>query len=181
MIGLALRSLRYRAGGFVASFVALFLGTAIVMAFASLLETAAADEVSAASRETLVVMASVVGGWGLVIVTFAVVSTLSLSVRQREREMAVLKNVGATPAQIGRMIVGEAAVVAVVAGALAIPPAMLGGRLVLDLLVATDQVAPDVPHRFGGLTIGVGLGIGVVAAVLAAVLSARRTLRLRAT
>ena len=181
MFELALRSLRFRAGGFLASFVALFLGATIVMAFASMLETGTGEGVSGTSRETLVTMASVVGGFGLVIVVFAVASTLGLAVRQRSAEMAVLRNVGATPAQIGRMIVGEAVVVALVGGLVAIPPALLGGRLLLEALVATDQVAAGVAYRFGALTIGLGLGINVVAATLAAALTARRTARLRAT
>ncbi|MFC9253815.1 FtsX-like permease family protein [Amycolatopsis thailandensis] len=54
-------------------------------------------------------MASVVGGWGMVIVLFATLSTLSLLIRQRAPELALLKGAGATPSQIGRMIVGEAA------------------------------------------------------------------------
>ena len=48
------------------------------------------------SRKTLITIASVVGGWGLILVVFAVASTLTLSVRQRGAEMALLKNVGAT-------------------------------------------------------------------------------------
>ena len=164
MFDLALRSVRYRTAGFLASFIALFLGATIVMAFASMIETGTGDGVSATSRETLVTMASVVGGFGLITVVFAVTSTLTLSVRQRSAEMAVLKNVGATPVQVGRMIVGEAAIIALAAGLLAILPAMLGGRLLLEMLAATDQVAGDVRYRFGPVTLGLGLGIGVVAA-----------------
>lgn len=181
MFDLALRSLRFRTGGFLASFVALFLGATIVMAFAAMLDTSTGEGVSATSRETLVTMASVVGGFGLVIVIFAVTSTLTLSVHQRSAEMAALKNVGATPAQIGRMIAGEAAIVALASGLLAILPAMLGGRLLLEMLAATDQVSADVAYRFGLLTLGLGLGISVAAATLAAALTARSTARMRAT
>ena len=102
MLGLALSSLRYRPGGFVASFLAMFLGATILMAFASMLDTSTGDNVDAATEETLVNMATIVGGWGMLIVVFAVASTLTLSVRQRSTEMALLKSIGATPAQIGR-------------------------------------------------------------------------------
>lgn len=181
MFSLALRSLRFRSGGFVASFVAIFLGATILMAFASMLDTSAGDAVSATDEETLVTMASVVGGWGLLIVVFAVASTLTLSVRQRSAEMALLKSVGATPAQLGGMIVGEAAIVATVAAVTAIPLAMLGGGLLLELLKDTDQVAPAVSYGFGPIAIGMGLGITFVAATIAAMVTARRATRLGAT
>ena len=95
--------------------------------------------------------------------------------------MAVLKNFGATPVQVGRMIVGEAAIIALAAGLLAILPAMLGGRLLLEMLAATDQVAGDVRYRFGPVTLGLGLGIGVVAATVTAAVTAWRTTRMGAT
>src|SRR5690349_7550917 len=134
MFALAIGSLRRRAGAFTASFLALFLGSTIIMAFASMLDTAASGGATGEARSTLVVMANVVGGWGLLLVVFAVTSTLTLSVRQRASEIALLKSVGATPAQLSRMIVGEAAVLAVAAALLAIVPGMLAGRGVLGLL-----------------------------------------------
>src|SRR5262249_35835571 len=142
MFALALRSLRRRAGAFTATFLAIFLGATILMAFASLLDTSLGEGVSSANRETLVTMANVVGGWGLLIVIFAVASTLTLSVRQRGTELALLKSIGATPAQIRRMIVGEAAVVAVIAAASAIPLAILAGHGLFAMLVHTHQLAP---------------------------------------
>jgi ABC-type antimicrobial peptide transport system permease subunit len=179
MLGLALRSLRFRAGGFVASFLAMFLGATMVMTFASMLDTATADGVPTAARETLMIMGNVVGGWALILVVFAVTSTLTLSVRQRSTEMALLKSIGATPAQIGRMVVGETVVVAVIAAVVAIPLAVLGGRRLLDMLISTDQVTADVTYAFGPIALGMGVGITVGGAVIAALLAARRTTRLR--
>lgn len=179
MLRLALRSLRHRPTGFTASFVATFLGAAILMGFASMLDTSAGDGVDATSEETLTTMAMIVGGWGLLLVLFAVASTLTLSVRQRAAEMALLKNVGATPAQLGRMIVGEAAVVALVGAVAAILPAVLAGRALLWLLKETDQVASGVGYRFGPVAISMGLGITVLAATGAALVTARRAARMR--
>ncbi|GGU95454.1 transporter [Actinomadura cremea] len=175
MTALALRSLRKRTGAFVASFLALFLGATILMAFASMLDTASGT--SGTAHETLVTMASVVGGWGLLLVVFAVTSTLTLSVRQRSAEMALLKSIGATPAQLTRMITGEAAGLAVVAALLAIGPAVLAGRGLLALLHGTDQVPEDVSHAFGPIAISMGAGITFVSAVGAALLTARRLAR----
>jgi ABC-type antimicrobial peptide transport system permease subunit len=181
MFGLSLRSLRFRAGGFAASFLTMFLGATILMAFASMLDTSAGAHVDADSEETLGIMATVVGGWGLIIVAFGVASTLALSVRQRNREMALLKAIGATPTQIRRMIVGEAAVLAVVAAVAAIPPAILGGALLLEVLKDTDQVALAVEYSFGPTAIGIGLGITFVASTIAALVAARRATKTRAS
>ncbi|WP_222723130.1 ABC transporter permease [Actinomadura alba] len=162
-----------------ATFLSMFLGATMVMAFASMLDTALGDGVPAASQETLLTMANVVGGWGLLMVAFAVTSTLTLSVRQRSTEMALLKSIGATPAQIGRMIVGETAVVAVVAAALAIPFAVLGGSRLLEVLISTDQVDPGVTYVFGPAALGIGLGVTFVGSTIAAMLTTRRTTRMR--
>jgi len=181
MTRLALSSLRHRSAAFAVSFLSVFLGATILMTFAAMLDTAAGPGVDDASAETLGTMAAVVGGWGMLIVVFAVTSTLTLSVRQRSKEMALLKAVGATPAQVGRMIVLEAALVAVVAGLAAIPGAALGGRLLLDVLHDTDQVAPSVGYAFGPIAVGMGLGVCLLAATVAAVVTARRAARMRAT
>jgi ABC-type antimicrobial peptide transport system permease subunit len=181
MVKLALSSLRHRTGAFVASFLSLFLGATIVMAFASLLDTGlGSDQASSTERETLVVMANVVGGWGLIIVVFAVASTLTLSVRQRRREMALLKTVGATPRQVRRMIVGEAAVVSIVAAGAAVVPAAGAGRLVFALLRDSDQVSSAVDYRFGAIALGIGFGVTFLAATIAALLTARRATGVRA-
>jgi ABC-type antimicrobial peptide transport system permease subunit len=181
MLDLALSSVRFRVAGLAASFLSIFLGATIVMAFASMLDTRAGDGVDAASKETLFNMATIVGGWGLPIVVFAVASTLMLSVRQRGKEMALLRSVGATPTQVGRMLVGEAALLSVVAALAALAPALLAGALLVELLKDTDQVAPTVPYRFGPIAIVMGLGITFAAATIAALVTARRAAKMRTT
>lgn len=180
IFGLALRTLRYRTSAFGASFLAMFLGAIILMSFASLMDTAAGPGVDPVTEESLFLMASVVGGWGMMIVGFAVMSTLSLLVSQRNTEMAVLKSIGATPAQVGRLIVGEAAVVAVLAAGLAIVPAMFSGQLLVSLLKDTGQVADGVSHQFGMFAIHIGVGITLVAAIAGAGLTARRATKVAA-
>jgi hypothetical protein len=178
MLRLALATLRYRTGGFAASFTAVFVGATIVMGFAALLDTSLGA--TGESRKTLITIASVVGGWGLILVVFAVASTLTLSIRQRGAEMALLKNVGATPAQISRMIVGETILVTLAGAALAILPAAFAGRLLLTVLASTHQVAAGVAYRFGPVAAGIGLGITLTAATIAAILATARTTRMRA-
>jgi putative ABC transport system permease protein len=173
MIGVALRGLRHRPGDFVATFLSAFLGALLLMTFASMLDTSAGAD--AASAESLSTTAGVAGGWCLVIVIFAVTSTLTLAVRRRADQTALLRRLGATGPQLRRMIVGEAAVVALVAAAVAVPVALFLGRLLLALMQDTGQVAPGIDYVFGPVALGAGFGVTLLGAVVAAVATARRT------
>jgi putative ABC transport system permease protein len=173
MIATALRNLRHRPGGFVSTFLSAFLGAALLMAFASLIDTAA-DVDAASGNESLVTTASVGGGWCLVIVAFAVTSTLTLAIRQRSEQIQLLRRIGATGPQLRRMIVGEAAVVAVVASAVAVPVGLLLGRVLVNLLQNTGQVAESVDPAFGATALGTGFGVTLLGSVIAAVAAARR-------
>ncbi|MEU5884183.1 ABC transporter permease [Spirillospora sp. NPDC047279] len=181
MFGLALRTLRFRAATFAAAFLSMFLGASIIMTFGSMFDTALLGGASSAGTETMVTMASVVGGWGLLLVVFAVASTLTLSIRQRAEEVALLKSVGATPGQIRRMVVGEAAVLSVAASALAVVPGLFAGRGLLEMLISTEQVNADVSYVFGPLAVAMGMGITVVSSIGAASLAVRRASRMRVT
>jgi putative ABC transport system permease protein len=173
MTRLALSGLRHRTGAFVATFLSAALGAAILMTFAALLDTAGGTT-DAASQEGLITMASVAGGWCLLIVVFAVSSTMSLSVRQRELEIGVLRRAGATPGQLTRMIIGEAVLVAAVAAAVAVPIGLVLGRVLLDLLADTGQVAASVGYVFGPIALGMGFGVTILGSVVGALLAARR-------
>ncbi|MFD6274368.1 FtsX-like permease family protein [Streptomyces sp. NPDC060209] len=177
MLFLAVRSIRKRPGRFLATLLSAFLGAVIIMTFSSLHDTAAAPGVDKVSSESMTIAASVVGGYGSLLVFFAIASTLTVSVRQRAEEIHLLRCTGATPAQIARMVVGESAVVALAGAVLAIGPAVLGGRLLLDLFKDSGQVAAHVDPAFGAMALGSGFGITVLASVGAAFLAVRRATR----
>ncbi|MFG2269741.1 FtsX-like permease family protein [Streptomyces chartreusis] len=177
MFMLSLRSVRHRPGRFLATLLSAFLGAAIIMTFNSMHDTAAQDGVDPTSAETLSTAAGVVGGYGTLLVFFAVASTLTVNVRQRAAELELLRCSGATPAQLKRMVVGEAVVVALVGAALAIGPAMLGGRALLDLFQDSGQVAGSVPHDFGPIALISGIDITLLASAGAAFLAVRRATR----
>jgi putative ABC transport system permease protein len=181
MTRLALSGLRHRTGAFVATFLSSALGAAILMTFAAMTDTAGGAGMDAASQESLVTMTGVAGGWCLLIVVFAVSSTMSLSVRQRSREMGVLRNAGATPGQIRRMIIGEAMVVALAAAAVAVPIGLFLGRILLRLLQDTGQVADSVGYVFGPAALGMGIGVTVLGSVLGALLAGRSSAQRRST
>ncbi|MFJ4367326.1 FtsX-like permease family protein [Streptomyces chartreusis] len=177
MFMLSLRSIRHRPGRFLATLLSAFLGAAIIMTFNSMHDTAAQDGVDSTSAETLSTAAGVIGGYGTLLVFFAVASTLTVNVRQRAAELELLRCSGATPAQLKRMVVGEAVVVALVGAALAIGPAMLGGRALLDLFQDSGQVAGSVPHDFGPIAWISGIDITLLASAGAAFLAVRRATR----
>ena len=177
MFMLAMRSIRHRPGRFLATLLCAFLGAAIIMTFNSMHDTAAQDGVDPTSSETLSTAAGVVGGYGTLLVFFAVASALTVNVRQRAAELELLRCSGATPAQLRRMVVGEAVVVALVGAALAIGPAMLGGRALLEVFQDSGQVAESVDPSFGPIALMTGIDITLLASAGAAFLAVRRATR----
>lgn len=175
MFGIAVRSLRFRVGRFAATFINVFLGAVILTAFATLFDTARGNGISAADKESLTTIAAAVGGWGLIIVGFGVAATMNLATRQRSSELALLKAVGATPQQIARMISTEGTIIALVASALAVAPAILIGRATLSGLQSSNQIADTVDHTFGPLALITGPAVTLAATLAAAVITARRT------
>ncbi|MFF0092234.1 FtsX-like permease family protein [Streptomyces canus] len=179
MFMLAMRSIGQRPGRFLATLLAAFLGAGIIMTFNSLYDTAGRPGVDPVSSDTLTTSASVVGGYGTLLVFFAVASTLTVNVRQRASELELLRCSGATPGQIRRMVVGEAVAVALIGAVLAIGPAMLGGQALLDAFQDSGQVAGSVDHSFGPVALLSGVDITLVAAAGAAFLAVRRATRTR--
>lgn len=177
MFALALRSIRFRPGRLVATLLSAFLGATIIMTFNSMHDTAGAKGVDDVSAESLGLVAGVVGGYGTLLVFFAVASTMTVNVRQRSEEIALLRSTGATPAQVRWMVVGESAVVAVVGALLAIGPAMIGGRLLLDMFKDSGQVAQQVDYSFGVVALLTGVDTTLLAAIGAAFLAVRRATR----
>ncbi|MEU0726502.1 FtsX-like permease family protein [Streptomyces sp. NPDC006140] len=177
MFVLAMRSIRQRPGRFLATLLCAFLGAAIIMTFNAMHDTAGQAGVDAVSAETLSTAAGVVGGYGTLLVFFAIASTLTVNVRQRAAEMELLRCSGATPGQLGRMVVGEAVAVALAGAALAVGPAMLGGRALLGVFQDSGQVARSVGFSFGPVALATGAGITLAAAAGAAFLAVRRATR----
>ncbi|MBT2410412.1 FtsX-like permease family protein [Streptomyces sp. ISL-12] len=177
MGALAVRSVRHRPGRFLATLLSAFLGAGVVMTFNSLHDTAAGDHVDAVSAETLGLSAGVVGGYGTLLVFFAIASTLTVNVRRRAAELELLRCSGATPAQLRRMVVGEAVAVALAGTVLASGPAMLGGRALLGVFQDSGQVAESVEYAFGPVALVSGVAVTLLAAAGAAFLAVRRVTR----
>jgi putative ABC transport system permease protein len=126
------------------------------------------------SSETLIAMAAVFGGIAVMVAMFVVASTLALSVQQRQREMALLRAIGATPRQVRRMIVTETMVVAALATALGCVPGGYLGRWLFDQLAANGLVPPAVTFRQGWIPAVTAASVALLTALAAAMLAGRR-------
>jgi putative ABC transport system permease protein len=113
----------------------------------------------------------------VVIATFGIVNTLGAGVRERLREIAILRANGMTAAQVQAMVVSEAAIMGLVAGMAAV---------VTGLLVAWGMIALGTPDSLGiGLAIPwalmasvvlLGVGVAIVASVYPARQAGRQSI-----
>jgi putative ABC transport system permease protein len=133
------------------------------------------------ARTTLIAVTASFGGLALFIAMFVVASTMGLSIQQREREIALLRAVAATPGQIRRMIAWEAALVGLVGSALGIWPGAMLGRALADGLVDHGIAPANLTVSAGWLPIAAAVGGGVVAALLAVLGAGRRAARVPPT
>ncbi|MEV7801872.1 FtsX-like permease family protein [Microbispora sp. NPDC088329] len=133
------------------------------------------------SRENLVVLAAVFGAMAVMVALFVVSTTLALAVRQRRREMALLRAVGATPSQVRRMVLIEALAVAAPATALGCLAAPFLGRWLLARLAGAGVVPPVVEFRQGLIPPLVAAGVAVLTAVVAVLAGVRGTVLARPT
>lgn len=115
----------------------------------------------------------VFAGISLFVGAFIIANTFAMSVRQRMREFALLRALGASPTQVFASILVQAAVVGVLGSALGV---VAGFGLVTALRAVLARLGMDLSGRIplDASTIAVSLAIGTVVAVAAAAVPARR-------
>lgn len=177
MSTLALRSLRHRATAMTATFVAILLGTAVMGSFTPLIQVGLDPATPSAERETLVVLGAVVGAWGTVIALFSIVSTVGVTVRQREVEIGLLRTIGAEPRQVRTLLRVETLAVALAATVLGALVAGLTSRALLDLLQSGGVVSEHVAHSGGWLALAATVVLLLVVTLAAAGLAGSRASR----
>ncbi|MGC0312900.1 ABC transporter permease [Kitasatospora acidiphila] len=129
---------------------------------------------AANAQVRLISMGAVLGGTSLLVALLVVVGTFGLSIQQRQREIAVLRAVGATGRQVRKMIGGEALVVGLVAGALgAVAGLPLGGWL-HERFVALDVIPANLPVVLSPFPVLVAAAATLLSGWAAARISARR-------
>src|SRR5215475_7993410 len=133
------------------------------------------------TRQTLIPVTAAFGGLALFIAMFVVASTLGLSIQQREREIALLRAVAATPGQIRRMIAWEAVIVALIGSAAGIWPGIVLGRAIARGLTDHGIVPPNFTLDYGWLPAAAAIVGGVAAALIAVLAAGRRAARVPPT
>jgi putative ABC transport system permease protein len=133
------------------------------------------------TRTTLIPVTAAFAGLAVFIAMFVVASTLGLSIQQREREIALLRAVAATPGQIRRMIGWEATFVALVGSAVGIWPGIVLGRALGHALVRHGIAPPDVTIQADWMLAAAVIACGVATTLLAVLAAGRRAARVAPT
>ncbi|WP_243885143.1 FtsX-like permease family protein [Cellulomonas fengjieae] len=176
---LASSGVRAHRGAYVGTAVVLAVAAAVLavtgVIFESGLRTQSAGD--PASGGTLVALASSYAGTLIVVVVMVVAATVSLALRSRRREFALLRAVGATPAQVRRTVTFEVAAVSLVAAPLGAVAGLFGARLLDPMLVRSGMVAPDFTSALSPLPVLVAVALIAVTAVPVGRLGAREAAR----
>ena len=133
------------------------------------------------SRTKLIAVAASFGGIALFIAVFVVASTMGLSIQQREREIALLRAVAATPGQIRRMIAWEAVLIGLLGAAAGIVPGAILGHALGEGLVDHGIAPENFAVKADGLPVAAAIGGCVLAALLAVLGAGRRASKVSPT
>ena len=119
----------------------------------------------------------VFGGIALFVGAFVIFNTISITVAQRARELATLRTIGASRAQLLRSVVLETLVIGLLASAIGLL-AGLGLAKGLDaLFAALGGELPKAGTVLAGRTVAVSLATGTLVTVLAGLFPALRATR----
>lgn len=170
MLSLSRKTVRQSWPPYAGAFVAVACGV-VLMAVAVTL--AGAIEVSMrgsgltsaerAQLDDLAAMVGIMSGVALFMAMFVVASTFGFVVAARQRELGLLRLIGATPRQVRRMVLGESAVVAVLAALAGSLLATLATPAFVALLEAKGLLALELtmPPRWIAWVAAGGSGVGV--------------------
>ena len=114
-----------------------------------------------------------IGALAVFVSVFVVGTTFTFQVSVRRRELALLRAVGGTPRQVRRMLLGEAAVVGVVASLVGAALGIVGAHLLGDRMIDGGLLSRYWEVRSVALPVGASVLIGLATAV-AGVLAASR-------
>ncbi len=142
-------------------------------------EVRAPGDENASAQELLIGIGASLGGYVAMLVAFVVAGTIGLSVRHRRRDLALLRAIAATPGQVRRMIVAEAALIGLVAAVIGVPAGIAATAWTHGQFVERGFLPAGFPMTSGVLSSLVAvLGI-VLVAMLSALIAARRITGIR--
>jgi putative ABC transport system permease protein len=105
---------------------------------------------------------------------FVIQNTFRITVAQRIRELALLRAVGATGAQVTRMVLMEAVLLAVLASAIGVVAGVGVAELIKSGMDLLGLGVPDGPLTVMPRTVVVAMSVGVVVTLVSALIPARR-------
>lgn len=112
---------------------------------------------------------------------FVLTGTVSLGVRQRLRELALLRTAGATPRQLRRMLRLEIVFVTLAAALPALPVGVLVAQLVATRFRELGAVPPQFTVALNPVVLVAAVVVGLAVTVFATGLAARRAVRIAPT
>ncbi len=117
------------------------------------------------------------GGIALFVGSFVIANTLSITIAQRTRELATLRTLGASRAQVLRSVMVEALVIGTVASVTGLFLGLGLAKGLNSLLVSFGIDLPQASTVFKTRTVVVSLAVGIVVTLLAALRPALRATR----
>jgi putative ABC transport system permease protein len=139
----------------------------------------AAEFAGVATSLPLIIMSGVFGGMVAVVMALVVSATIGLSVRQRRRELALLRASGATPAQVRKLVVAETMLVSLLALVAGLLLGRTMGSWIFGLLTGSGIVPSALRFDQGPLPFA-GAALLTIAVVRVAVgVAAGRAARIR--
>ncbi|MFE2867290.1 ABC transporter permease [Embleya sp. NPDC059259] len=125
----------------------------------------------------LVSIAGALGAVALIVAVFTVIALTSLQIRERSRELAMLRIVGATPRQVKRLLRAEIRMVAASAGGLGGVAGPLVGAAMIGVIRSWGVLPATLEPVFGPLPFIVAMLTGFLAAEIATRVAVRRVTR----
>jgi putative ABC transport system permease protein len=125
----------------------------------------------------LQILAAAFAGWTLLATLFGVVSMITLSVQQRQREVALLRAIGTTPRQVRQLVLVETGVLAALATVLAVVPGGFLGRLLFDVFADNGAASPLLEFQRGIIPAIAAVVATMGAAVGSAAIASKRAAR----
>lgn len=139
----------------------------------------AEDSDDLGAQELLIQAGGAFGGYVVLLIVFVVAATVGLSVRHRRRDLALLRAIAATPGQVRKMIMTEAAMVSLAALIVGMPAGLLATRFVHDQLVDRGFVPDSFPVSDGVVAPFAAAAVSTIVALLSALIAARRVTAIR--
>jgi putative ABC transport system permease protein len=163
-------------------------GTALVLAAAGAMVSLVGVFFESGSRAgagvegaELIALASSYSGIALFVVVMVVASMVTLALRARRREFALLRTIGATSRQVRKQVSREVLLVALIAVPLGAVPGVLLARQFSPLLRDAAVLSPGSELSLSPLPVVAAVALLVPTAMLAGRLATRETLRIPPT